>query len=408
MINDNKHSLIGSVIVIVFLIIFSEMIYWFVNPNLKEPDYYIRKMSAYSRKEDNKKLLESFQKATLSRWNQVKDINESWKDVEPYPIDRTLDEGLQVKIVEYLSKVDYEELEASFPNLMGRLYYNIAIDFFESGETSIALEFFKNAVYMSPRWSHFHVVLANYFLQSGDLENATKAIDVCMNFEEARSHCDQFKSDVFPNPVSIGYLGDVINGKYYIGIGVSLDTVNDSLIKLSSIVERGDFSDAFMVLDEAANSRHLEVKNEFGGIYYDKVIYPTKYDEQPEELKEKLAEYLDSRDFNLLQKTYGASIGKIYYNFGIIFHEFGDINKSEEMFKNARILAPDWSHFHLVLANFYFNSGDVDGMEESLELCKKISSAKNSCEEFSPNNGKENLKYDFLSESIETGIVDSL
>lgn len=64
---------------------------------------------------------------------------------------------------------------------LGKIYYSWGLKAYKEGITEIAPIFWQKAAYLNPQLPTLHLELINFYLVSGDYENARKFLDFCLN-----------------------------------------------------------------------------------------------------------------------------------------------------------------------------------------------------------------------------------
>ena len=67
-------------------------------------------------------------------------------------------------------------------------------------------------VNLSPEWSHFQLELANYYLATGNIQEAENSIDYCDRFNFPDEICNSFLQNEIQNnqPQPVGFMKDRI------------------------------------------------------------------------------------------------------------------------------------------------------------------------------------------------------
>ena len=80
----------------------------------------------------------------------------------------------------------------------------------------------------------------------------------------------------------------------------------------------------------------------------------------------------------------------LFYELGLLAHQYQETNLVAPFWKSAVYLAPEWSHFHVELANYYLAQGEKNKAQTSLEKCMTFWYPKDHCKTF-------------LEENVENG-----
>lgn len=98
--------------------------------------------------------------------------------------------------------------------------------------------------------------------------------------------------------------------------------------------------------------------------------------------QEELASYLNSLDYNSLAEASPSIWGKYFYNIGLIASKNGESAVTADYWQIASYLAPEWSYFHIELANYYIHIGSGERAKTVLEYCLNFKSARQHCSDF--------------------------
>lgn len=89
---------------------------------------------------------------------------------------------------------------------------------------------------------------------------------------------------------------------------------------------------------------------------------------------------LSNIDYKLLSSSDPKHLSKIFYQLGLIAYENNDTEKVIPLWQTAVYLAPEWSYFHIELANYYLSEGMVEEAKDSLSYCLKFRHPKEHCQ----------------------------
>jgi tetratricopeptide (TPR) repeat protein len=99
---------------------------------------------------------------------------------------------------------EYKNYIAYIPNFslsqdktqhIAKIFYDLGLVAYKTGEKNMAVYFMKNAVFLEPFFSYYHVELANYYLAEGNVDQAENAIKFCLNFGVTEEHCNEYQND---------------------------------------------------------------------------------------------------------------------------------------------------------------------------------------------------------------------
>lgn len=99
-------------------------------------------------------------------------------------------------------------------------------------------------------------------------------------------------------------------------------------------------------------------------------------------LKEAYKTYLQSLDYEALVKSYSSKFAKPYYYLGLLAYRNNEPQLVVPFWQAAANLAPEWSYFHVELANFYLSRGLIDKAKETIDFCLKFKFPKEHCTQF--------------------------
>jgi len=91
---------------------------------------------------------------------------------------------------------------------LSRIFYDLGLVAYKSGEKELVIYFWQTAVFLAPELSHYHVELANFYLRQGNEEQAKKVLEFCFNFKYPNEHCRQYQdNNLFrKTPEEVGFL----------------------------------------------------------------------------------------------------------------------------------------------------------------------------------------------------------
>jgi len=161
---------------------------------------------------------------------------------------------------------------------------------------------------------------------------------------------------------------------------------------------------ALIYLEKAANIRVSQLKK----------VYPNLEDITPEvpfipnneQLIESFKLILLSLDIQTLSQFKPEKLGKVFYTLGLAAYENKEPILVIPLFQKAISLAPEWSYFHVELANFYVMMGQDQEAKNTLEKCFNFKNPKEHCQQYINNNFESEIyeKVGFLKEAINEKI----
>lgn len=103
--------------------------------------------------------------------------------------------------------------------------------------------------------------------------------------------------------------------------------------------------------------------------------------------------YLQNLNSDELGKVYPDKWAKHFYNLGLMAYRNNEPDITAPFWETAIYLAPEWSYFHVELANFYLIQGNANKAREQIEFCLQFQFANKHCREF--------LRENILTNSME-------
>lgn len=91
---------------------------------------------------------------------------------------------------------------------------------------------------------------------------------------------------------------------------------------------------------------------------------------------------LKTADLSDLPSLPNSSWAKLYYDLGIISFKNKEIHIGEYFLDRATQLAPEWSYFHIELANYYLLAHDKKAAKETIDWCENFKYSKASCQDY--------------------------
>jgi len=85
------------------------------------------------------------------------------------------------------------------------------------------------------------------------------------------------------------------------------------------------------------------------------------------------------RKFRFSEKEIGIYLAKMYYLLGLSAYKYGYIDTTESFWLTAIYIAPEWSYFHVELANMYSLNGNDTTVKKTIDFCASFITAKDHC-----------------------------
>jgi len=158
--------------------------------------------------------------------------------------------------------------------------------------------------------------------------------------------------------------------------------VYDYLNMASTSADKSDIEETIKLLGKASELRLKgEVIKEHPDIEMQSTI-STPPLPKDKAVQEEYSNYLKSIDYEELKREDASRWAKIYYSLGLLAYEQNEPGLVAPFWKIAANLGPEWSYFHIELANFYLSRGEPDKAKEQIEFCLQFQNPKTHCSEF--------------------------
>lgn len=123
-------------------------------------------------------------------------------------------------------------------------------------------------------------------------------------------------------------------------------------------------------------------------------------------LKKDYASFLKSSDMERFFQTDLDGWAQNFYTLGFLAYKQDEPELAESFWQAAVDFAPDWSYFHIELANFYLSQGKKNAAETQLDACLELESPRSFCQWYIENH-LENGTFENVG-FLETKIQDEL
>jgi len=119
----------------------------------------------------------------------------------------------------------------------------------------------------------------------------------------------------------------------------------------------------------------------------------------------KYKSILENPEINKLINTYNAW-GKVLYNLGLSAYKNGEPGLVIPFWQKAIAITPEWSYFHIELANFYLTTENIQRAKETLSYCLEFKYPKEHCQLFLNDNLEKGIfeEVGFLEDTINEEI----
>ena len=161
-------------------------------------------------------------------------------------------------------------------------------------------------------------------------------------------------------------------------------------LKMTEVnAKRGNLPKALESFNNATNIKVQEGGREYK-LLNEEVSIPTPVTPYSDNSKSDYLEYFETYNFKGLNSSYLSSWAIPFYQLGKISYEYGEFDNAVSLWESARMLAPEWSYFHVELANLYLTLGDSEKARAQIEYCLKFHFPQNHCREFLEGNIRSN------------------
>lgn len=148
---------------------------------------------------------------------------------------------------------------------------------------------------------------------------------------------------------------------------------------LLSSLNEGDKTEVEISFERLIEISHWR-KNEHWQNIYDSLQKGSSNLEALKIFSELTHKYWNIGDFDYRKKL---NLAKLLYLSGLEAYNNNELDLTISLWENASLLAPDWSYFHIELANLYLTYEEKNEAMEQIETCLKFRSAKEHCNQFS-------------------------
>lgn len=161
---------------------------------------------------------------------------------------------------------------------------------------------------------------------------------------------------------------------------------------------------ALTFLEKAADIKRSQLDKDYPQIETNSKLIVTSFTENGE-LLESYQQAFKNLDTAKLTSS-NDSWGKLFYNLGLLAYKYNEPQLVDSLWQSAVNIAPEWSYFHIELANFYLSTDQKLKATESLGYCLKFNFPKNHCQIYLEENFYSNSpeKVGFLEKLIKKKI----
>lgn len=161
------------------------------------------------------------------------------------------------------------------------------------------------------------------------------------------------------------------------------------LNRTQAFVKKSDIQQALYHLNKAAESKLKEVDNKYPDLTLETSVVIPALPNNPDLIKAYLGSFQDI-DYDYLKESYANKWAKTYYLLGLTAHEYNELDLVVPLWQIAASLAPEWSYFHVELANFYLTRGETDKAHSQIEHCLQFHFPQDHCRQFMEENVQTN------------------
>ncbi len=161
------------------------------------------------------------------------------------------------------------------------------------------------------------------------------------------------------------------------------------LNKTQVFVQKSNIQQALKHLDKAAGSKLKEVNKKYPNLTLETSVIIPALPDNPDLIK-VYSGFLRDIDYDYLKEIYASKWARIYYLLGLTAHEYNELDLVVPLWQVAVNLAPEWSYFHVELANFYLTQGETDKARSQIEHCLQFHFPRVHCRQFMEENVQTN------------------
>ena len=114
-----------------------------------------------------------------------------------------------------------------------------------------------------------------------------------------------------------------------------------------------------------------------------------------QQLKQALTNYLSTINYRSLVNPNSNEWVETYYNLGLISYNNSNFGLVEPFWQTAVNFGPEWSYFHLSLANYYLSTNQIDLAYQQIDYCLIFTHPQKACNRF-------------LKDNMQTGKTDPI
>lgn len=102
-------------------------------------------------------------------------------------------------------------------------------------------------------------------------------------------------------------------------------------------------------------------------------------------------------------EPFSPGLAKVFYRLGLIAFRHSEMKLTENLWQTSVFLAPEWSYFHIELANLYLADGKTEVAKQKLDYCLNFKHPRGHCKNFMDEHitGETYEPVGFLSSTIQ-------
>lgn len=197
------------------LLLLSELAFVFRNKSHYLTRFYLMRALSFAQKLDIEKSLDYIEKAGRIKFEAQ---TKQYPDLIPLDFAQQIDLStkkpqLSQAWLAYIQNLDSQTLSQ---NSIARVFYTLGLLAYKNGEADMVIPLWQTAVYLEPELSHYHVELANFYLNLGEKEKTKSSLEYCLKFKNPIQHCQDYTDNNFSKNMSeeAGFLEKELE-KYY-------------------------------------------------------------------------------------------------------------------------------------------------------------------------------------------------
>ncbi|MFV1917598.1 MAG: hypothetical protein ACC618_03930, partial [Patescibacteria group bacterium] len=161
-------------------------------------------------------------------------------------------------------------------------------------------------------------------------------------------------------------------------------------------------------LDNLRNNAAIRI-NEIDQRYPDisfKTVTSTQPLPQNPQLIKDYRQYLKTLNLDSLEQSFTYQWAKPFYTLGLLAYRNEELDLVAPFWQTASNLAPEWSYFHMELANFYLSQGEASKAQSQIDFCLQFQNPQEHCTQYLEENLQQGKteSVGFLASDVEKDI----